>query len=125
MTVSWIKVVLTLSGIYDGVIGLIFLLVPATLFRTAGITPPNHFGYVQFPALLLIIFGIMFLRAASDPVGRRETLIYGMALKASYAGLVFWYQLHGGVPILWVPFAWADTAFFILFFFGWKKVSRR
>ena len=125
MTVSWIKVVLTLSGIYDGVIGLIFLLVPATLFRTAGITPPNHFGYVQFPALLLIIFGIMFLRAASDPVGRRETLIYGMALKASYAGLVFWYQLHGGVPMLWVPFAWADTAFFILFFFGWKKVSRR
>lgn len=125
MTVKWIKVVLTLSGIYDGVIGFVFLLLPATLFRMAGVTPPNHFGYVQFPALLLVIFGIMFLRAAADPVARRESLVYGMALKASYAGLVFWYQLHGGVPTLWVPFAWADTAFFVLFFVGWRQVSRQ
>lgn len=125
MTFTWIKVVLTLSGIYDGVIGLVFLFAPATLFRMTGVTPPNHFGYVQFPALLLILFGIMFLRAAADPVTRREALVYGMALKASYAGLVFWYQFHGGVPMLWVPFAWADAVFFVLFLIGWRQVARR
>jgi len=125
MAITWIKVVLTASGIYDFVIGLVFLLAPAALFRVAGVIPPNHFGYVQFPALFLIIFGVMFLRAAADPVARRDQLLYGMALKASYAGLVFWYQLHGGVPMLWIPFAWADVCFFIVFLLGWRQVSRR
>jgi hypothetical protein len=125
MSIGWIKVVLLVSGLYDGLVGVVFFLVPAALFRMAEVTPPNHFGYVQFPALLLIIFAAMFLRAARDPVAGRETLLYGMALKASYSGLVCWYQFHGGVPMLWIPWAWTDAAFFILFLVGWRQVSRR
>lgn len=125
MSIFWTRLVLVASGIYDGLIGLAFLFAPATIFRTAGITPPNHFGYVQFPALILLIFGAMFLRIAADPVARREQILYGMALKLSYFGLVFWYQLHGGIPALWIPFAWADVAFFLLFFAGWRSTAQR
>lgn len=124
MSILWIRIVLIASGIYDGLLGLVFFFVPATVFRVAGVTPPNHFGYVQFPALLLLIFGVMFLRIAADPVARREQILYGMALKASYFGVVFWYQLHGGIPSLWIPWAWADVAFFILFFAAWRSTAR-
>lgn len=124
MSIFWIKVVLIVCGIYDGLLGIVFFLVPATVFRVAGVTPPNHYGYVQFPALLLVIFGVMFLRTAVDPVAKREQIVYGMALKASYFGLVFWYQFHGGIPALWLPWAWADLAFFLLFLASWRSVSR-
>ena len=125
MSIFWTRLVLVASGIYDGLIGLAFLFAPETIFRAAGIAPPNHFGYVQFPALILLIFGAMFLRIAADPVARREQILYGMALKLSYFGLVFWYQLHGGIPALWIPFAWADVAFFLLFFAGWRSTAQR
>ena len=120
----WIKVLLVVCGIYDGVLGLVALLLPATVFRLAGVTPPNHMGYVQFPALLLLIFAVMFFRAAADPVARRETIVYGMALKLSYFGLVFYYRINGGVPELWIPCALADIVFFGLFIVAWKQVSR-
>ncbi len=125
MPISWIRILLIVCGIYDGLLGLVFFLVPAAVFRIAGVTPPNHYGYVQFPALLLVIFGVMFLRAAADPATSREQIEYGMALKASYFGLVFWYQFHGGIPALWLPWAWADVAFFLLFLSAWRSVARR
>ena len=87
----WIRALFVLSGIYDGVLGIAFLLFGPAIFRIAGVTPPNHFGYIQFPALLLITFAIMFLRISGDPVGRRELMLYGMALKVSYCSVAFWH----------------------------------
>lgn len=124
MSILWIRIVLIASGIYDGLLGLAFLVAPATVFRLAAVTPPN-FGYIQFPALVLVIFGAMFLRISADPVARREQILYGMALKASYFCVVFWYQIHGGIPALWIPFAWADVVFFMLFYASWRSTAQR
>ena len=41
-------------------LGLVFLLSPGWVFHAFAVTPPNHMGYVQFPAALLIVFAIMF-----------------------------------------------------------------
>jgi len=119
----WIRILLILSGLYDGLLGVVVVVAPSALFTAFHVTPPNHFGYVQFPALMLIIFGVMFLRAAANPVARRELIAYGIALKASYSGLVFWYQFHGGVPNLWIPWAWADLLFLVLFFLAWRQAG--
>ena len=124
MPVGLVRAVFVLSGLYDGLLGLAFFIAPATVFRLAGVTPPTHFGYVQFPALLLFVFGIMFFRIAANPLARREQIPYGMALKASYFGMGFWYQFHGGVPKLWVPWAYADVMFFLLFAWAWKSIPR-
>jgi hypothetical protein len=121
----WIRIVLILCGLFDGVVGLVFAIAPAAMFQHFAVAPPNHYGYIQFPALLLIIFAVIFFRAAADPVGRRETILYGAALKASYSGLVFWYQLHGGVPSLWIPWAWTDAAALLLLLFAWFSVRPR
>jgi hypothetical protein len=124
MNLTWIKLVLALSGIYEAVIGVAFLFGASALFRTFHVTPPNHDGYIRFPALVLLIFAVMFFRGAVDPVGRRDVLLYGAALKLSYFGLVFWYRFQGGVPAMWIPFAYADVAFFALFLLGWRSVSK-
>lgn len=120
---KWIKVVFVLSGIYDAALGATFLFFAGEVFAQTHVTPPNHLGYVQFPALLLILFGIVFLRIAADPVRCREWILYGMGLKFSYFSVTFWYMLHGGVPMLWIPWAWADLAFFTLFFAAWRKLG--
>jgi hypothetical protein len=123
MAILWVRIVLILCGIFDGVLGIIVAAAPAALFRAFGVTPPNHFGYVQFPALLLIIFAVIFFRAAADPVQRRDQILYGVALKASYSGLVFWYRLHGGVPSLWIPWAWVDAVSMVLLILCWRISS--
>ena len=58
-----------LAGLYDGLLGLIFLFLGMAVFEYYQITPPNHIGYIQFPAALLIIFGLMFIAVAKNPVG--------------------------------------------------------
>jgi hypothetical protein len=68
-----------------------------------------------------MIFGAMFFRIAQDLPKNRELILYGIALKASYSGVVFWYQTHGGLPRLWLPWAWADLIFLVLFVVAWRQ----
>jgi hypothetical protein len=119
----WIKVLFLVAGIYDGLLGAAFLFFGMAIFHRTGVTPPNHIGYIQFPALLLITFGIMFLRIAQDPLKNRELMWYGVALKASYTGVAFWHHLQGGIPMLWIPWAWIDLLFLILFLIAWKRTA--
>lgn len=119
----WMRTLFVIAGIYDGVLGLAFVFFPGRLFELAGVPPPNHIGYVQFPALLLIVFAVLFFRVAADPVGNRALILYGCGLKLSYCATVFGHELADGIPHIWLPFAWADIAFLILFFVAWKRLG--
>ncbi len=112
---DWRKPLFVIAALYDGLIGLVFLFFWRELFDRMGITPPNHGGYVQFSALLLVIFGWMFLRIARNPDANRELIDFGIALKVAHSGIVFFYELSSGVPAMWVWFAWFDVIFLILF----------
>jgi len=90
-------------------------MVPMQLFAAAKIAPPNHIGYVQFPALLLVVFAIMFFNIARDPKANRNLMLYGILLKISYCSVVFPHWLVGNVPFIWVPFACFDLAFLVVF----------
>lgn len=115
MSGDWRRWLFYVAAVYDGILGIVFLLAWPWIFRLFDVTPPNHGGYVQFPAFLLMIFGAIFLRIARDPDGNRDLIVYGMGLKAGYSGLVFWYQMTTGVPFMWVPWAWVDLIFLALF----------
>lgn len=112
---AWIVPLFWIAAVYDGALGLAFLARPAALFSRLGVTPPNHAGYVQFPAALLVIFALIFVRIAMNPVGNRGLIPYGMLLKLSYCGIVFYYWGAGGLPWIWKPFAVCDLVFFVLF----------
>lgn len=123
MPIKWIKALFVVSGIYDGVLAVAFLFFGHEIYRIANVEPPNHWGYLYFLALLLLIFAFIFFRIASNPIARREQIIYGMGLKVSYMGVVFSYQLTQGVPALWIPWAWADLVFFAMFCWAWKSLA--
>src|SRR2546421_2820371 len=93
MTLSTIRLLFVIAGVYDFVIGLAFLFFGPQLFDSTGVPHPNHWGYVQFGSLLLVIFGTMFFTVAYDPVANRNFMQYGMLLKLSYTGLVAYYWI--------------------------------
>jgi len=120
---NWIKPFFIVAGLYDAVLGLAFLFFAGPIFQAYGVTPPNHMAYVQFPALLLVIFALMFFRIATDPVRNRELIWYGVGLKLAYCGIVFYYQATSGVPSMWIPWAWADIVFLAVFLLAWKSLG--
>ncbi|MGB5261262.1 MAG: hypothetical protein WBO34_12165, partial [Gammaproteobacteria bacterium] len=125
MNDKWIKLVFIAAGIYDGVLAFAFLVMPEAIFNHYQVEPPNHFGYIEFPAMLLLIFAIMFFRVAVNPVKCRELMLYGAALKFSYAFVVFRYAMTTGVPFMWIPWAWTDSAFLLLFLLAWYQTGRQ
>ena len=121
MNKKWVRILFLIAGLYDGLLGVAFLLFASAIFQWFGVTPPNHLAYVKFPALLLLVFAAMFFRIASDPLKNRELILYGVALKVAYSGTAFWYQITQGIPFMWIPWAWADLVFLVLFLVAWKR----
>ncbi len=120
---AYISLIFGASAIYDGILGIIGLLFPYFLFTTFDVIPPNHPGYVQFPGALLILFALMFAAIALNPRTNRNLIPYGILLKLSYAGVVFYYWLGDGLPNMWKPFAIADTVFMLLFVWAYMQLS--
>ncbi|MCA9094002.1 MAG: hypothetical protein KDA68_10975 [Planctomycetaceae bacterium] len=123
MNFSQIRKLFAVAALYDGFLGVLFLLIPGSVFYLFSITPPNHFGYVQFSAALLIIFGLMFLKIALDPRENASLILYGILLKISYCGLTFYYWFGEGIPWIWKPFAIFDLIMLVLFI--WAAMTLR
>jgi hypothetical protein len=119
---NWIRPLFFLAGIYDAVLGIAFLFFSPAIFRVAGVTLPNHMAYIEFPAPVLLIFAALFFQLPHDPVRNRDLLPYGAALKVAYAGVVFWNAVSGGIPGLWIPWAWIDLVFLVLFLVAWNSL---
>ncbi len=110
-----IPLLFAVAAVYDGALGLVGLFGTEWFFRFFGVTPPNHLGYVQFPAALLVVFAIMFVEVARNPAKKRGLIPYGMLLKIWYSGVVIYHWVSAGLPWVWKPFAVADLVFFVLF----------
>jgi hypothetical protein len=118
-----VRALFLLAGLYDGVLGAAFLMAPEWVFHTADVTPPNHWAYVQFPAALLLIFALMFVAIARDPVGNRNLILYGILLKVAYCGVAFGHWFTAGIPGLWKPFAVADLVMAVLFVLSYRVLE--
>jgi hypothetical protein len=120
-----IAILFYLSAGYDGLLGLAFLLVPLSIFSWFTVPPPNHVGYVQFPAALLLVFALMFLNIARAPVRNRNLIPYGILLKVSYCTVTFWHWFSEGIPGMWKPFAIADICFALLFLWAYSALAEK
>ncbi len=120
---GWIRPLFAVAALYDGVLGFAFLLAPGLPFRLFAVTPPNHMGYVQFPAALLLVFGLMFLAVAREPVRNRNLIPYGVLLKVAYCGVTTWYWVAGGLPGMWKPFVIVDAAMGALFVWAYRALG--
>ncbi|MCL2340455.1 MAG: hypothetical protein FWC49_01995 [Proteobacteria bacterium] len=121
MNMKRVRTLFIIAALYEGLLGVVFFFFAQGIFKTFGVEPPNHLAYVEFPALLLLVFAVMFIRIACDPTKNRELILYGIALKAAYCGTAFWYQVTQGIPSMWLPWAWLDLAFLLLFILAWRS----
>jgi len=121
MSLSNVRWIFLVAGLYDFLIGLAFLLYGPQVFEAAGVPEPNHWGYIQFGALLLIVFGTMFFAVAMNPVVNRNLMPFGMLLKLAYTGLVAYYWFTTDCPLLFKPFAVIDAVMFVLFFLAYLR----
>lgn len=117
---KWVPALFWIAAAYDGGLGIVFLLSPGWAFRVFEVTPPNHLGYVQFPAALLIVFGIMFASIARRPLVDRGLIVYGILLKVAYCGVVSSYWITEDLPGMWKPFVWIDLAMAVLFVWAYS-----
>ena len=120
---KWIPPLFWLAALYDGLLGLAFLAAPGQLFELCQVTPPNHLGYVQFPAALLLIFGLMFVAVALDPSGRRQLIVYGIALKVAYCSVAGYHWAATGIPGMWKPFVVIDLVMGLLFVWAYVRLA--
>ncbi len=119
----WIRPLFLIAAAYDGVLGVAFLVALGPIYQALNIPPPNHAGYVQFPAALLIVFAIGFLMIARDPVRYRDFIILGILLKISYCSVVFGHWFLSSIPGIWVVFAWCDLAFLAAFVAAFRSLE--
>lgn len=119
-----VKVLFYVAALYDGILGVAFLFAAPAVFELVGLPPLEHFGYVHFAAALLIVFALMFLAVARNPMANRGLIVYGMLLKVSYCAIVLYHWGAGGISDIWKPFAFADLAFLALFAWAWASLGR-
>jgi ABC-type Fe3+-siderophore transport system permease subunit len=123
VSIKAIKITFAVAAFYDGFFGFLGIFAPNIAFDLFDVVPPNHPVYVQFPSILLLIFGAMFYQVARNPVMHRDLMLYGIALKVGYSGSVFFHQLTTGIPAMWVPWAWIDLVFLVLFLLSWRATG--
>ena len=117
------RLLFAIAAIYDFVIGLAFLTSGPRLFDATGVPQPNHWGYIYFAALLLMVFGLMFAQVSFNPAANRNLIVYGILLKISYVGLVGYYWFNGGVPWLFQPFLFIDLVMLVLFAMAFRSAG--
>lgn len=122
---AWVSALFWIAAAYDGILGVVFLFAAPSVFKWFEVTPPNHFGYVHFPAALLIVFAVLFGAVAVNPARNRNLIPYGVLLKAAYCGTVCFHWIGSGIPDLWKPFAICDLIFGILFIWAYAAVGPR
>jgi hypothetical protein len=126
MNQTGIRGLFAVAALYDFAIGLTFLLQGAKLFEASGVPQPNHWGYIHFGALMLMVFGLMFAAIAIKPSANRNLIPYGILLKLSYVGLVAYYWANEpSFPWLFKPFLFADLVMLVLFVYAYAALGRR
>ena len=118
-----IRLLFFVGGLYDGLLGAAFLFMGGAVFKQFGVTPPNHSGYVQFPAALLLVFGIMFFAIALNPLKNRNLIPYGILLKVAYCGVIGFHWFTDSIPYMWKPFFVCDLVFLALFVWAMRALN--
>lgn len=111
------------AGLYDIVIGLLFVLVAPRLYVMLGVTPPELF-YVHSAGALLVLFGVMCWQIAMNPVRWRFLILYAMGVKAVYCISIFVHFSLGTLPWVWLVPGIVDLILLVGFAWSWFVIAR-
>lgn len=119
----WVKPLFQIAALYDLILGVVFFFAFKSIFTALNFPLPNHDGYIQFPALLIVVFGVASWFVAVAPARNRDIIKLGVLEKAAYAGVVLGHWAFGTIPWIWIPFAVLDVIFLALFLAALNAVA--
>lgn len=125
MAKIWIRLLFLVSALYDFLLGAAFLTSGPQVFERYSVPVPNHWGYIHFCCLMLVIFGLMFLMVAIRPVANRNLIPFGVLLKAAYVGTTGYYWVNGGIPWIFKPFTIVDAVMLVGFVWAYFSLGSR
>ena len=113
----WMSRVLVAAGVYNIAWGALAVLAPVWCFRVVGMEPPNYLELWQCIGMIVGVYGIGYLAAATDPLRHWPITLVGFLGKIfgpiGFAGAL----LSGRFPVAfdcnivtndliwWIPFA--------------------
>jgi len=124
MTLKSIKILFVVAGLFDLILGIMYFFAHERLYTYFDMVPAGHPTYVEFPALVLVLFGVVFLQISSNPARYRAIISYGIGLIAASSGLAFWYEFTVGVYDMWIPMAVIAVVFLGALVLAWRSVAR-
>lgn len=113
----WMGRVLVAAGFYNIVWGAVAIFFPTLFFTAAGMEPPNYLFLWQCIGMIVGVYGVGYLAAATDPFRHWPIVLVGFLgkvfgpigfLQALFAGevtLAFGINIIFNDLIWWVPFA--------------------
>lgn len=119
---KWIPALFIFVGMVEFAIGLSFILFPDRIFALSGIAPIQAVEYVQFPALLIMVFGLMMFNIARDPARNLNLILYVCLFKAAFISVVFYNWFTRGLPLLWIAFSFFDVAYLAGFILTYRVI---
>ncbi|MET1231639.1 MAG: hypothetical protein ABWY52_02165 [Candidatus Limnocylindrales bacterium] len=112
---SW-RAFFLVAALYDMLLGAVFVVVGDQILGAIGMELPPHVAYIQLAAVFIFVQGFGYLLTYLDPLGNLGIVRVGIAYKAAYAGLAFWYLVIGALPSpFFIPWAIVDLLFLVGF----------
>lgn len=118
------RLLFSFAGLYNVALGVAFARWGPEIYRWAELTPPNHWGYVQFPAFLAVVFGALFFAVAFRPQANRNLIPFGLLFLASYISVVFIDWTASGVPWLFKAVAAVHVVLFTLLGLAYRALGK-
>lgn len=75
---KWMTLTLALAGLYNLIFGLVTIAAPNLLFNLAGATPPLYPAIWQCVGMIVGVFGIGYLIAATNPIKHWSIILVGL-----------------------------------------------
>lgn len=115
-TASGWRTFFLVAALYDIILGAVFFFGFGVIFSALGIESPNNNSYAHLTAGFVFTQGLGYWFVYQDPSRNEGIVKVGLAYKAIFAGLGFFYFAIGQLlhPIFLV-FAVADLAFLVGF----------
>ena len=119
----WIPLLFVFVGCVEFVVGFTFIFLPNQIFALAQIAPLARPEFIQLPALLIMVFGLMMLKVAARPKENANLILYISLFKAAVIGLALYSCLTAGMTPLWLIFALFDIAYLTGFIFAYRTIK--
>jgi hypothetical protein len=105
------------------VIGGLFIFLPDQVFAYFSLGARPDTQYLQLPAVLIMVFGLMMFNVAREPARNLNLILYINLFKVGFISVVIFNWLTKGLPWLWLSFVGFDLTYLIGFITAYRMIK--